>query len=226
VSPMDTTDTSRSTTAARPLEGTLPADDPRLAFAKAVALAGGVLDGVQPEQLDLPTPCPDVDVRTLQRHLVMVLQRVAAAGRGIPPFEWPTEPQLADDEVRGAWDAAAHDIAAVWTDDVLERTIALPWTTLVGAAVLAIYTNEVTVHTWDLATATGQRPAWDPDVLAVCEAAIHAELPDAERRAMWDAVAAQLPSGVPWADPFADAVDVPADASAIDRLVAWNGRQP
>lgn len=222
---MDTTDTT-NTTDPRPLEGTLPADDPRLAFAKAVALAGGVLDGVRADQLELPTPCAGMDVRMLQRHLVMVLQRVAAAGRGLPPFQWPTEPELGDDEVRGAWDAAAHDLASVWSDDVLDRTIALPWTTLVGSAVLAIYTNEVTVHTWDLATATGQRPAWDDDVLAVCDAAIHAELPDADRRAMWDAAAAQLPPSVPWVDPFADAVEVPADASAIDRLVAWNGRRP
>ena len=129
--------------------------------------------------------------------------------------------------MRPAWDAAAHDLQAVWTDDaLLERSIALPWTTLAGADVLRIYTNEVTVHTWDLATATGQRPTWDPDVLAVCDAAIHAQLPDADRGPMWAAAAAQMPPGVPWEDPFQNAVEVPDDASAIDRLVAWNGRRP
>ena len=89
----DTTDAP--TTSARPLVGELPADDPRLAMAKAVAVAGGVLDAVRPDQLDLPTPCDGVDVHRLRCHLVMVLRRIAAAGRGLPLAEWPVEEDLA-----------------------------------------------------------------------------------------------------------------------------------
>ena len=219
--------TTTTTSTSRPLAGELAADDPRLAFAKAVALAGGVLDGVQPSQLEQPTPCDAMDVRTMRRHLVTVLRRVAAAGRGLPLAEWPAEQELADDAIASAWDDAAHDVQAVWTDaSVLDRQIAVPWAVLSGEQTLAIYTNEVIVHAWDLATATGQRPEWDDDVLAVCEAAIHDQLPDASRGAMWEAAAAEMPPGVPWSPPFADAVEVAADAPAIDRLVAWNGRRP
>lgn len=232
---MTNTDTTHATAStadgspieARPLVGSLPDGDPRLAFAKAVALAGAVLDGVRDEQLALPTPCDGMDVELLRRHLVMVLRRVTSAGQGLPLAEWPTEADVDDRDLRVAWDASAHELQAVWTDDaLLDRPMDLPWTTLPGAEVLAIYVNELLVHTWDLAVATGQQPAWDPEVIAVADAAVHAELPDADRDPMWAAMASQMPPGVAWEVPFQNAVEVPDDASAIDRLVAWNGRRP
>jgi hypothetical protein len=63
--------------------------------------------------------------------------------------------------------------------------------------------------------------------VAVADAAIHAQLPVADREPMWEAAKAAMPPGVEWTeDPFGHAVDVPDDAPAIDRLVAWNGRDP
>ena len=66
-------------------------------------------------------------------------------------------------------------------------------------------------HTWDLATATGHTPAWDDEVVAGALVAVRRKLPTAERAP---------------AIPFADAVPVPDDAPVIDRLVAWQGRDP
>ena len=60
---------------------------------------------------------------------------------------------------------------------LLERPTRLPFATLPGAAALAIYTAEVTVHTWDLAVATGQRPRWDDTVVAAALAASKRILP-------------------------------------------------
>ena len=46
----------------------------------------------------------------------------------------------------------------MWADDaLLDLTVELPWATLSGTEVLASYTGELTLHTWDLATATGQQ---------------------------------------------------------------------
>lgn len=218
------TNTTPTTT---PPTGDLAADDPRWLFARAVAVAGEVIGDVPADRLHAPTPT-DMDVRGMLEHLVMVLHRVASAGRGEELARWPTgAPDIADDGFADAWRAAAHDVQAAWTDDAtLSRPTAVPWGTFTGAEVLAIYINEVVVHTWDLTRGTGQRPRWDDDVVAAADRAIHAQLPDAERGPMWEAFKHQVPPGSTWSSPFADAVAVPADAPAIDRLVAWNGRRP
>lgn len=111
------------------------------------------------------------------------------------------------------------------TTSVLQRTVRLPWKEDTGAAILASYVNEVTVHTWDLATATGQRPAWDPQVLSLAFDGIRF-MPGQNRAAMFEAMAQRVPALLRGAQPFADAVPVSDDAPLIDRLVAWNGRRP
>jgi uncharacterized protein (TIGR03086 family) len=203
-------------------------DDPRALFGRAVALGSAVIAEVRADQLDHPTACDGMDVRLLLGHLVMVLQRVAAAGRGEDPATWPAEATgLADDAWLPAWRAATHEVQAVWTDDALLATdIRLPWAVERGDRVLGIYTNEVTVHTWDLARATGQQPAWGDDVLEAALAAMRRALPADGRTESFDELIASLPPGVEWSAPFAAAVDVPDDAPLIDRLVAWNGRTP
>jgi len=119
-------------------------------------------------------------------------------------------------------------VQAAWTDDaVLDRIVVLPWSQLPAGETLCGYTNEVTVHTWDLAVATGQRPAWDPQVVSVALAAIQGILPAADRAAILAAAAAAVPEplrGFP--PPFAEAIEVAPTAPVIDRLVAWNGRDP
>jgi uncharacterized protein (TIGR03086 family) len=204
-----------------------PHTDRRMAFAKAVALGTAVIGRVGPQQLANPTPCSEYDVRALLDHLVMVVRRVAALGRGDDPFGPAVFAGVDGDGWHHAWLAAAHDVEAAWTDDrVLSRTMRLPWAVDIGAAILVNYVNEVTVHTWDLATATGQRPAWDPEVLAVAFDGIRFLAPQG-RAAIFEAAKAHMPSQRRvFSDPFADAVPVPGDAPLIDRLVAWNGRRP
>jgi len=204
------------------------ASDPRDVLARAMAAGVEVIGGVRPDQMQLPTPCPEFDVRGLIAHLVAILDRLEMFGlQGDVGAVGVQAEMLADDEWVDRWDATVHRVLDAWADDDrLDAEMHLPWRPMSGRLALAIYTNELTVHTWDLAHATGQVPTWDPQVLEVSDRAIHAELPDPERGAMWAAIAAQLPDGVPFGAPFADAVPVGADASPIERLVAWNGRRP
>lgn len=207
---------------------TAPAD-PRPAFARAVAIGREVVATVRPDQLGDPTPCAEFDVRTLVGHLVGVLDRVALVGAGGDPFASPAfVTGVADDGWVAAYDTFAAEVERVWSDDaVLSRLCTLPWATLPGFVTLSIYVNEVTVHTWDLATATGQRPAWDEWVLALALAAMQQGLPAEGRKESFEAVKAGMPEEHRSdADPFDEAVDVAADAPLIDRLVAWNGRRP
>ncbi|MGY1619576.1 TIGR03086 family metal-binding protein [Geodermatophilus sp. SYSU D00691] len=192
---------------------TAPLTDPRPAFATATATAVAVLAAVRPDQLAGRTPCPKYDVRALVGHLVSVLRRVAAVGRGEHPFSVPqVTTGVPDDGWGAAARAAADDVLAVWADDaLLGRQLVLPFGTFPGAAALATYTGEVTTHTWDVAVATGQTPAWDDDVVARALAAAQRALP-ADRRGP--------------EVPFGDVVPTAEDAAGIDRLVAWQGRDP
>jgi uncharacterized protein (TIGR03086 family) len=209
---------------------TLEPTDPRAYLASAVRLAGSVIASVRPDQLDLPTPCDEFDVRTLLGHLTAVLHRVAHLGRGGSVFDAPDHTTgVADDGWPAAWLEAAHDLKDVWSDPaLLDRVFELPWATLSGAGLLAMYTSEVTVHTWDLATATGQTPAWDDEVVGVSLALMEQILPAAqERRKAYEEVASRLPEERrAFTPPFADPVPVASTAPAIDRLVAWTGRRP
>ncbi|WP_406279346.1 TIGR03086 family metal-binding protein [Embleya sp. NBC_00896] len=201
----DTANTTAAATAALP--------DPRPAFAGALALAGRTLAAVHPDRLDDPTPCADYTVRDLSDHLVAILRRVAAIGRGEDPLGLPDRAtDIATGTWAAAWDEAVREVEGAWSDPaVLGRQYRLPFGTLPGALALVAYSTEFTLHTWDLATATGQDPAWDPHVLAPSLAAMHRALP-AE------------PRGRPV--PFAAVVDTAPDAPDIDRLVAWYGRRP
>ncbi|MFF3326625.1 TIGR03086 family metal-binding protein [Streptomyces sp. NPDC002889] len=187
--------------------------DPRTGLMKALELAGRTIAAVGPEQYDGATPCPDYTVRDLCNHLVSVARRVAVIGAG---GEFFSVPHFAEDVADGAWPAAweagARDIGAVWSDPaVLGRQVGLPWGAVPGAAAAVIYTNEFVLHTWDLAKATGQRPQWDPAVLAAPLANMRRAVP-AEPRG------GQVP--------FGPVVEVPEDAPDIDKLVGWYGRRP
>ncbi|MGI9623767.1 MAG: TIGR03086 family metal-binding protein, partial [Acidimicrobiales bacterium] len=86
------------------------------------------------------------------------------------------------------------------------------------------YFSELTVHTWDLAVSTGQQPDWDDDVVTAALAA-RDFLPAENRLALFEEISAAM--GLEEAAiPFAEQVTIPDDAAAIDRLVAWNGRDP
>jgi uncharacterized protein (TIGR03086 family) len=193
-------------------EPALAADDPRRPMAGAIRTAREVVAAIRPEDLERPTPCTDFAVADLLGHLLGACRRTAAVGRGEDPLSVITEPPFAP---VADWDEAfatvAHEIQAAWTDDAtLERTVVMPWATMPTRVMLGIYTNEVTVHTWDLAHATDQSPAWDPEVLAAAFAAMQAALPADGRESA----------------PFDDVVPTASDADLVTRLVAWNGRRP
>ena len=97
---------------------------------------------------------------------------------------------------------------------------------MTGAEMLATYVSEITTHTWDLATATGQQAQWDDEVCRLSLETMHRELPLADRSPIWEAFRANAPANIQFDAPFANAVAIGTDAPLIDQLVAWTGRQP
>jgi uncharacterized protein (TIGR03086 family) len=203
--------------------------DPRPLFSAVIATATDVIGAVRPDQLGGPTPCTEYTVRDVLGHLVNVLPRIAAMGRNADPMSVGNEQVVvADDAWLATWVAAAADAEAAWRDDAaLARTIVLPWATDTGAAALLGYASEVTVHTWDVATATGQQPAWNDEAVGHMLRLMRSWLPGEGRAEIFAAVHKKMgPAAEGMPDPFAAVVPVPADAPLIDQLVAWNGRRP
>lgn len=186
--------------------------DPRPLFARAAALGADVIANVKPSRFDEPTPCDEYDVHALLGHLVAGVRRLAAAGRGLDADTLPlVVDDVGDEDWSAAWAAAVDEVDLVFTDDVLAQTLTLPFAVLPAPIALTLYVAETTVHTWDLATATGQSPAWDDEVTTTADAAMRMGLPGEPRGGEV---------------PFAPVVDIDLGAPAIDRLVAWSGRNP
>lgn len=204
--------------------------DPRPAYSRALDQAVGIVRSVRPDQLDLPTPCTEMDVRELLAHLHMVIARAAALPTLQDLADFPVEDRsISDDGIADAIASAAEHSRRAWSDDaLLTRDMTLPWMTGPGGVVLGIYLSEAVVHSWDLATAVGAVPAWDQEVAALALDALAKQLPMAERGPMWAQYRASLGdnAGRAWADPFADAVDVAATELPMTRLIAWTGRRP
>lgn len=187
--------------------------DPRPLLLRSAEHVAEVVRSLTPAELDGPTPCPEYDVRTLAAHVLGVLRRVTAIARGEDALALPRIATVPDDELADAVSAEAARVAEVWTADdaVLDRVVTLPFGTGPGRAAALMFTQELTVHAWDLATAVGRAGALDV-TLAAAAAPVARRLVPAEVR------------GGPV--PFGPVVEVPADAGPYALLVGWLGRDP
>lgn len=202
--------------------------DTRPLFMAATTTATEVIGAIRPDQLTNPTPCPEFDVQGLLGHLVGVVRRVAAMGRGIDPMSVrELDGTATNGDWAPVWRAAVDDADNAWRDEAaLERTVVLPWATDSGANALLGYVSEITVHTWDIAQGTGQRPAWDDETAERALRLMQQWLPGEHRAEIFAEVGRHMGLDADAPHPFAAVVPVPDDASAIERLVAWNGRRP
>ena len=175
-----------------------------------------MIEKVRPDQLDGPTPCGDLDVRALLGHVVFVLRRVAAIGRGenAMAVQPPAEP-VADDAWVATYAAGAREVQDSWTDAAaLERIVTLPWATFPGAGRARVVLERA--HHPHLGPGDGDRRAaeWDEQVTTVALAVSMKVCPlkgaCAVRRDY-----RQLPAGArSMGYPFGEAVAVPDDAPA------------
>jgi len=183
--------------------------------------AARLVDLVRPDQMGLPTPCSDWDVRALLAHLVGGNDRYAALAtgepmgrgpaRGEPLGRGPVAADLLGDDSAGAYRRSAVAVKAVWRDPVLlDQPFEIPFGVMPGRAAVSLHLVETVVHAWDLAKATGQHPVFDPDVV---QAAAHVAQ---------SSLRSERPPGTPFAAPVPVADDLPA----IDHLAAFLGRTP
>ncbi|MEU4708577.1 TIGR03086 family metal-binding protein [Nocardia salmonicida] len=187
--------------------------EPQFDFEPAARSLAAVVDGITGDQLADPTPCAEATVRDLLAHVVGLTEafRQAATkesvGRSVPPpagsdsplpDDWRTRIPAQLETLTSAW-----RVAQAWDGDTEAGGVELP------ASVMAIVAlDEITIHAWDLAVATGQDLTVTPVDLAI----LHEFLRETD------------PAGTPGL--FGPIVEIPADAPALDRLLGLTGRDP
>jgi uncharacterized protein (TIGR03086 family) len=179
-------------------------------LARAAAHNAELMAAMRPDQLDALTPCRQWTARDLTNHIVggQLMFRAAADGEPLASLEPPNV--AATDPAAAQRRATAALVTSLRDPGLAQREAVLAFGTVPGSLVAPIAFFEQVVHGWDLARATGQDATIDPNVA-------NALLPVAEQ------LLANVPrDGVA----FAVAVDVPAGASAGDRIIALSGRQP
>jgi uncharacterized protein (TIGR03086 family) len=187
--------------------------DPRPLHRRAMAQTESLVAAVSPAQLSLPTPCAEFDVRALLSHIVGGLNRVAIVGEGGDALARPARADgVPGDGWLAAYRAAAARAQAAWTDDAtLDALVVVPWGKIPGRFALAGYVQEILMHGWDLAKATGQPTEGDPELASWALAGAKRILPPESRG---DDV------------PFGPVVSIPSDSGPYAQLAAWLGRRP
>ena len=192
--------------------------DPREHLQRVSDLLSGLVEGTDAGRLDDPTPCEDFQVRDLIGHFTMGRFLFAAdfAGDtarrdellgGMPERFGDV---LGDDHLATYRDASATLDAAVDGIEDVEATADFFLGQMPISAALQTISGDNLVHCWDLARSTDQD--FDPpDDLVEATTAFFGALITDDLRAVGS---------------FGPEVEVPEDASALDRLLGFCGRTP
>ena len=161
-----------------------------------------LITNTRDDQLSMPTPCANWQVRDLINHFVGGghMFAMACTRRRADARHGRTRARHARLRPRSGGSCCARDFdAAIAQPGAMERMVELPIGTVPVPAGLQVATFDVLVHCWDLATATGQ--SFDPpaDVVAIADGFARQGLPPEARDG----------------DTFKDEVTPPADASPL-----------
>lgn len=180
-------------------------------YGKALDRTGAVVAGTRREQLEDPTPCTDWDVRALINHIIGGCTTFAAGADG-RAVDMGSPDDYSADYVAAYQDASKAARDAFQAPGAMERSFTLPWGDTPAPAALGLAVADAVVHGWDLARATGQELVIDDDVA----------------EAIYGMTSGMMqPKGdYPRGDSFGEPVDVGPDASPVDKMLAYLGRDP
>jgi uncharacterized protein (TIGR03086 family) len=180
-----------------------------------------LLDGVTDDLLSAPTPCPGTPVAGLLDHLMGLCLAFTWAARkatatesdGVPSGPGQAHADNLDPQWRDLLPQRLEALAEAWNDPAAwEGLTEAGGLTMPGEVTGTVALDEVVLHGWDLARATGQPFHCDPQSTA-------AVLAFTEASAQPDQAASR--QGL-----FGQVVEVPADAAAFDRALGFAGRDP
>ena len=178
--------------------------------AQALDATGRIVRGVPADGWHAATPCAGWDARALVNHLVSgnLWAAELAAGGTIEGVGSRLDGDLLGDDPAAAYEQSAAAAAAVFRrPGALDAPSAVSYGPVPGSVYAGHRFLDVLVHGWDLAMASGQDYALDPQLMQACQQVIEPQL-EAFRSA----------------GALGPEVTVPADASAQTRFLALLGR--
>ena len=182
----------------------------------------GLLGGVTDDRLDARTPCELCPVGCLLDHLMgltvaftVAATKSAAARERLAGESPPGQASVEhlDPEWRGLLPRRLDDLATAWDDPSAWEGMAEAGGVTMPAEIMGtVALNELVIHGWDLARATGQ--AYDVDPRS------------AQASLAFTSASAEETHGAGSEGLFGPVVEVPADASALSRALGFSGRDP
>jgi uncharacterized protein (TIGR03086 family) len=180
----------------------------------AAAAMTEIVRGIEPDQLTNATPCTEYDVRALVNHLLFWGPSLEAAGRKEitpPPAAAESDVDLTGGDWASTLTTQLDSMAATWSaPEAWEGATRIVGPTETPAAVIgSMIVGELVVHSWDLATATGQELTLDDELLAYLHEQVTAGAEQGRRMGV-----------------YGPEVPVPASAPTLDRILGLTGRDP
>ena len=156
---------------------------------------------------DNPAPCEGWVARDIVRHMVEWMPALCLEGPGL---EVPVVPSVDDDPV-GAWVGISDAFQAALDDpEVAAREYDMrAGRVTVEHAIDTFCVDDIVVHTWDLARATGLDETLDPD----------------EVHSMYEGML-PMDEVLRQSGHYGPKVEVPDDADEQTKLIAFTGRVP
>jgi uncharacterized protein (TIGR03086 family) len=180
----------------------------------AAAQLARLVDGVGDDQLGAATPCAGWPVAGLLNHLLALTAAFTAAAHKDSSFATRPEP---DGSLPVGWRSQLHErldaLVTAWrAPQAWEGETEAGGVTMPADVMGVVALDELVLHGWDLARATGQPFQADP-------ASVQASLGFAASMSEPGQEAGR--GGL-----YGPVVAVPSDASALDRLLGFAGRDP
>jgi uncharacterized protein (TIGR03086 family) len=169
--------------------------------------------GVRDDQLNDPTPCPGTDVAGILAHIVGLSTafRDGASKVEGPTTSTPPGPMPLPAEWRVLVPKLTAELAAAWRDpSAWEGETTAGGATMPAPNIAGFANDELVIHGWDLAVATGQPyEAAEENLQAAWQLVSHFPDDPEARRGL-----------------FGPRVPIADDAPLLNRVLAYAGRDP
>jgi len=182
------------------------------AMTECAAEAARIARGVVPGRLSDPTPCTEWDLRGLVNHWVLYTSHGLEhrALRKPLPDELTARDFTADADWAEQYAAQLDRAVAAWADPAAwEGEIDLGGSAMPAVEIAVMLIEELVLHGWDVARATGQEVRLSQESAAFVLRAVEG---NAEIYRQYQG--------------FADPVDLPATATTLERALAASGHDP